>query len=47
MHAFNFASNQTIYFELFILVRLQQTMGPPSLMPIFAGSASFHSSCMF
>jgi len=34
-------------FELFILVGLQQTMGLTSLMPIFAGSASFYNSCMF
>jgi len=31
-------------FELFILVGLQQTMGLPSLLPIFAGNASFYSS---
>jgi len=34
-------------FEPFILVALQQTMGLPSLMPIFAGYTSLYSSCMF
>jgi len=34
-------------FELFILVVLQQTMGILSLMPIFAGNASFYRSCRF
>jgi len=35
------------YFELFVLVGLQKTMGLSSLMPIFAGNASLHSSCVF
>jgi len=34
-------------FELFILVGLQQTMGLPSLMAIFAGNVSVHSNSMF
>jgi len=34
-------------FELFILVGLQQTIGLPSLMPLFAGNASLYSSFMF
>ena len=34
-------------FGLFGLVELQQTMGPPSLMPIFVCNASLPSSCMF
>jgi len=34
-------------FQLFILVEIQQTMGLPSLMPIFVGHASLYSSCMF
>jgi len=33
-------SNHTTCFELFILVGLQQTMGLPSLVPIFAGNIS-------
>jgi len=35
------------FFELFILVGLQQAMGLPSLMPIFAGNICLYSSCMF
>jgi len=34
-------------FEPYILVGLQQNMGLPSLMPIFAGNASSYSSCLF
>jgi len=50
---FQFASKFKPYytfcscFELFILVGLQQTVGLPSLMPIFAGYAFLYSSCMF
>jgi len=33
-------------FELYISVGLQQTMGLASLMPIFAGNASLHCSCV-
>jgi len=45
MHIFSFLQTKLQYmfcscFELFILVVLQQTMGLPSLMPIFAGNAS-------
>jgi len=39
---FQFASSQ-----LFILAGFQQTMGLPYLLPIFAGNASLHSSCIF
>jgi len=34
------------YFELFILVGLQQTVGLLSLIPIFVGNASLYSSCI-
>jgi len=34
-------------FGPFILVRLQQVMRLPSLMPIFAGNACLYSSCTF
>jgi len=53
IHAcFQFASKFKPYymfcscFELFILVVLQQAMGLPSLLPIFAGNASLYSDCI-
>jgi len=50
MHALNLLQLNYMFcpsFEPFILVRLQPTMRPPSLMPIFAGNAYLYSSCMF
>jgi len=41
MHVFNLLQNKLMFcssFEPFILVELQQTLGLPSLMLIFAGN---------
>jgi len=47
VHAcFQFASNQTTCFELFILVGLQQFMGLPPLMSVCTGNASLYGSRM-
>jgi len=48
MFSFFFKPNYMICscFEPFISVGFQQTMGPQSLMPIFAGNASLYNSCM-
>jgi len=50
MHVLNLLQTKQMFclgFGPFILVGLQQTMGLPSLMPIFAGNASLYSGCMF